>query len=258
MKIELTPEQAADKAAFRAFVDAEIFRQADRFDREESIPPALIRKIDRDSTASERTVITQRKLPVQQENALEREAYLVVIYGEDLGRRIALGENAIEAGRLSTIANGGLAAKAEEQAALIRGVLTILRQESDATALTRKLRDYLAGKLPDSQIAAQIGQWTSPAFRRNMSADPAPLLRKIACPVLALYAEKDLSTPVKLNLPAMRDALSGNKAAEVEQLPDLNLLFQTADVGIGREANWAEETMSPVVLERIAAWIARR
>jgi diguanylate cyclase (GGDEF)-like protein len=54
---------------------------------------------NRDSTASERTVITQRKLPVQQENALGREAYLVIIYGEDLGRRIALGETVIEAGR---------------------------------------------------------------------------------------------------------------------------------------------------------------
>lgn len=45
MKIELTPEQSTDKAAFRAFVDAEIFRHADQFDRQQSIPAALIRKI---------------------------------------------------------------------------------------------------------------------------------------------------------------------------------------------------------------------
>lgn len=45
MKIELTPEQSADKAAFRAFVDAEIFRHADQFDQQESIPSTLIRKI---------------------------------------------------------------------------------------------------------------------------------------------------------------------------------------------------------------------
>ncbi len=45
MKIELTSEQSADKAAFRAFVDEEIFHHADQFDRDESIPPALIRKI---------------------------------------------------------------------------------------------------------------------------------------------------------------------------------------------------------------------
>jgi hypothetical protein len=56
----------------------------------------------------------------------------------------------------------------------------------------------------------------------------------------------------------MRAALAENKAGEVEELPDLNLLFQTTDVGIGREANWAEETMSPAVLNKIADWIARQ
>lgn len=45
MKIELTPEQSADQAAFRAFVDAEIFPHADQFDRQESIPSTLIEKI---------------------------------------------------------------------------------------------------------------------------------------------------------------------------------------------------------------------
>jgi diguanylate cyclase (GGDEF)-like protein len=54
---------------------------------------------NRDSTASERTVITQRKLPIQAENSADRDAYLIIIYGDDLGRRIALGESTIEAGR---------------------------------------------------------------------------------------------------------------------------------------------------------------
>lgn len=48
MKIELTPEQSADQAAFRAFVDAEIFPHADQFDRQESIPSTLIEKIGKE------------------------------------------------------------------------------------------------------------------------------------------------------------------------------------------------------------------
>jgi hypothetical protein len=66
--------------------------------------------------------------------------------------------------------------------------------------------------------------------------------------------------PVELNLPAMRAALeaSGTKNFQVEKLADLNMLFQTADVGIGREANWTEETMAPVALKTITDWIARR
>jgi len=124
--------------------------------------------------------------------------------------------------------------------------------------LEKNLREYLAGKLPEPQIAAQMRQWTSPGYRTAMSYDPAPELKKIACPVLALYAEKDFSVPARLNVPAMRAALAGNKAGEVEELPDLNLLFQTADVGIGREANWAEETMSPAVLKKVADWVIRQ
>ncbi len=168
---------------------------------------------------------------------------------------IRAADNTVAAGRLNALANGGLPAKAEEQAALMNGILAIVLQESDPAALAGKLRAFLAGKLPPGQIEAQMRQWTSPEFRRSMSYDPALQCRKIASPVLALYAEKDLSVPADKNVPAMRAALAGNKAATVEELPDLNLIFQTADTGIGREANWAEETISPAVLQRITEWI---
>ena len=93
-------------------------------------------------------------------------------------------------------------------------VILVLRESEQAT-LERKLRDFLVGKLPDAQIAAQMRQWTSPAFRRAMSYDPAPELKKITCPVLAVYADKDFAVPAGLNVPAMRAALAGNKASEV-------------------------------------------
>ena len=166
--------------------------------------------------------------------------------------------NAVEGSRLSAEANGELRAKAEEQAELMRGVLTLVQQESDPAALERRLRETLAGKLPEPLIGAQMRQWTSAAYRRAMNYDPAAELKKIACPVLALYAEKDFSVPAKLNVPAMRAAIAGNPAGVVEEVPDVNLLFQTADVGIGREANWAEETMSPAVMRKIAEWVLRQ
>ena len=184
-----------------------------------------------------------------------RNAAFVVMLGAGA---IPLAENFVEGGRLSAEANGELYGKAEAQASLMRGVLTIVLRESDQAVLERKLREFLVGKFPESQIASQIRQWTSAALRTAMSYDPAPELKNITCPVLALYAEKDFSVPAKLNVPAMRAALAGNKTAEVEEFPDLNLLFQTADVGIGREANWAEETMSPAVLKKIADWVVRQ
>src|SRR5262249_58198 len=47
---------------------------------------------------SERTIITERKA-VPAGVPTERAAYLVVIYGADLGKRIPLGPGAVEAGR---------------------------------------------------------------------------------------------------------------------------------------------------------------
>jgi CubicO group peptidase (beta-lactamase class C family)/pimeloyl-ACP methyl ester carboxylesterase len=169
-------------------------------------------------------------------------------------------ENAVEATRLTAVGNGELYRKAEEQAAETRRIFSLLSDEKDTATLERSLREVLAGKVQEAQIAAQIRQWTSPAFRRTLTYDPSAALKKLSCPVLAVYAEKDLSVPLELNLPAMRAALasSGNRSFQVEALPDLNLLFQTADVGIGREANWVEETMSPVAMKRVAEWILQR
>src|SRR5579871_1020634 len=168
-------------------------------------------------------------------------------------------ENSVLASRLNAEGNGELYRKAEEQADETRKILSLIREESDPASLDRKLREFLAGKIPEAQMEGQIRQWTSPTFRRTLTYDPAAELKKLVCPVLALYAEKDLTVPAELNLPAMRAALeaSGTRKFKVEELPDLNLLFQTADVGIGREANWTEETISPVVLKRIADWLLK-
>jgi CubicO group peptidase (beta-lactamase class C family)/pimeloyl-ACP methyl ester carboxylesterase len=109
------------------------------------------------------------------------------------------------------------------------------------------------GELPrraEEQAAAQRKRLST--LKAN---DPAAELKKLACPVLALYGEKDLSTPAELNVPAMR---STNPNVTVEEVPDVNMLFQTADVGIGRETNWTEETMAPVVMKRIADWVMGR
>src|SRR5882757_5620125 len=53
-----------------------------------------------DRSYSERTIITERKLPVTGEGG-DEDAYLVVIYGDELGKRIPLGQDPIEAGRSS-------------------------------------------------------------------------------------------------------------------------------------------------------------
>src|SRR2546421_12610295 len=47
MKIELTPQQKSDQAAFRTFVQEEIIPEANRYDQEEYTPTELINKLAR-------------------------------------------------------------------------------------------------------------------------------------------------------------------------------------------------------------------
>src|SRR4029077_18983482 len=113
--------------------------------------------------------------------------------------------------------------------------------------LERKLRELLAGSGADEQVQAQIKQLLSPAFRRSLLDDPAIDLGGVSCAGLARFGEKDINTPAEQNVPAMKSILAaaGNKNSEVLELADLNSLLQTADTGLGREAFWAEETISP-------------
>jgi len=134
-----------------------------------------------------------------------------------------------------------------------RELLDLLMKEKDEVVLKRKFTELVG---PEAD--ATYRQMTSPWYRYFLSYDPAPALRKVSCPVLAIIGEKDTEVPASLNLPAIRKALEdgGNKHFEVAQLPGLNHLLQTARTGALSEYQQIEETISPSALERIATCIA--
>jgi hypothetical protein len=96
-------------------------------------------------------------------------------------------------------------------------------------------------------------------MRYFLTYDPATALGKLTCPVLAINGSLDLQVPPALNLPAIRKALEagGNKHDEVDELPGLNHLFQTAKTGSPAEYGEIEETISPVALDKMASWILK-
>ena len=51
---------------------------------------------------------------------------------------------------------------------------------------------------------------------------------------------------------------AGNPASIVEELPELNHLFQTATTGAVSEYDTIEETIAPQVLTRVADWLAEQ
>ena len=150
--------------------------------------------------------------------------------------------------------------EATKEAAHEREILTLGETEKDDAALEKELKAKMTAGESEAQIDAAIKVFKSPWFRYFITYDPATALRKVTCPVLAINGEKDTQVPPKQNLPAIQKALeeAGNKRFEVDELPGLNHLFQTAKTGAPAEYAQIEETISPVALDKMASWILKQ
>jgi len=167
-----------------------------------------------------------------------------------------------EQGRLISKAMGLSDEQVAEGSAIRERMISVVRAEKDPTVAAAKLKAMAAAnpKLKDTPAAvidAQINEINTGWFRFFFNYDPAPALRQVRCPVLAMIGSKDLQVPPDQNLPAIRAALAHNPDAEVEKLPNLNHLFQTAETGAPSEYGEIEETMSPLALDTMTAWIAK-
>jgi pimeloyl-ACP methyl ester carboxylesterase len=111
--------------------------------------------------------------------------------------------------------------------------------------------------ISDDYVDGQIKLVESKWFRRLLRYDPAPVLKQVRCPVLALNGEKDLQVAADENLEGIRRALNegGNARVEVVKLPGLNHLFQTAKTGAPSEYGQISETFAPAALEKVSSWI---
>jgi len=182
-------------------------------------------------------------------------AFVVMLAGPGVtGEQIMLKQAA-----LIMKANGASDAAIAANTDLQKQIFTILREE---TATPRIIERLGAIAVPGPKEASDrlVKQSSSPWMRYFALYDPAPALANVTCPVLALAGELDLQVPVDQNLPVIEAALKkgGNKDYSVVRLPGLNHLFQTCKTGTPGEYAQIEETMSPVALDTIAAWIRKR
>ena len=156
------------------------------------------------------------------------------------------------------LATGKSAADAAKTAANLRDMMHLVETEKDEAALQKELKEKMSAEVPEAQAGMEVSQFTSVWFRYFITYDPALALRQVKCPVLALNGSLDMQVLPSQNLPPIRQALAGNKRAEVDELPGLNHLFQTAKTGSPAEYAAIEETISPVALDKIATWILKQ
>jgi len=176
-------------------------------------------------------------------------AFIVLMAGSGV-----TGDLVVE-GQVASILKAGGAGQATIDAALQqqRRITEIVKTETDPNVAQKKLRDLGVAE-------AQLPTLTCAWYRFFITHDPQETLRKVRCPVLAVNGDLDTQVLAPVNLPAIEQALreGGNPDFTIQELPRLNHLFQTAQTGNLNEYAFLEETMSPVALETIAAWIQDR
>jgi len=131
-----------------------------------------------------------------------------------------------------------------------------------ANLINETLKNDTSTQIPNGltkkeYISMQVNQISSPWMQYFIKFNPATVLKKVKCPVLAVNGYKDLQVPPKENLTAIRNALKkgGNKKVTTKIFPNLNHLFQECETGLPSEYGTIEQTFSPIVLTEITKWI---
>ena len=117
-------------------------------------------------------------------------------------------------------------------------------------------------EISDADVSAEmkpvfkktLQQGNSPYLRHFLTLNPAALLPKIKCPVLALNGTKDTQVDCTQNLTTLEKGLS-NCRHDIKKVEGVNHLFQHCKTGIVMEYQQIEETMAPEVLGIITEWI---
>jgi fermentation-respiration switch protein FrsA (DUF1100 family) len=101
-----------------------------------------------------------------------------------------------------------------------------------------------------------VRQMQEPWMVRFMRLDPAPALRALRCPVLALFGERDLQVlPSQNEAPVAAALKEAGVPATVKSFPGLNHLFQPARRGTLDEYATIDVTCDPAVLALVGDWI---
>ena len=180
-------------------------------------------------------------------------AFVVMMAGIGVTGSEALKQQGVDVTRAAGGSEKDVARQTE-----IQGKMFAIYSEPITGEEKRKRMHDLLGTNP--QADGQIKAMESPTLRDLLAFDPGPVLRKISCPVLALNGSLDTQVSAKQNLPAIATALaqSGTKDWQITELPGLNHLFQTAKTGGIGEYSQIDETIAPLALRTVNAWLAER
>lgn len=182
--------------------------------------------------------------------------FLVLLAGPGVRGDKLLSLQSAAIGRAAGLSEPQLAAAAKINAEIYAAVLSAASPEAARTQVAAALQPLIdAGQMPADRAQAIIAQMTSPWMFSFIHSDPAPALRQVRVPVLAINGGLDLQVPAAENLPAIKAALADDADVTTLELPGLNHLLQKATTGAPDEYARIEETIDPSALTAITDWV---
>lgn len=206
--------------------------------------------------------------PMVAVDAPEAIAFIVLLAGPTIR-----GDELLQLqGAMILRANGASPADAAANSELQKRLFTILREEPDEKKAADRLEAEMKSsikKLPgvlrtsfesESSRKMQIAILDNAWMRYFLAYDPMPTLKKVRCPVLAVWGEKDLQVPPVENVPALKKEIPdwADRKFTLHVFPSLNHLFQTCATGSPQEYQQLEETFSPLALDATSDWILKQ
>jgi len=117
------------------------------------------------------------------------------------------------------------------------------------------------GTVSDSMVAAAVDgemeKMKSPWMKSFLVHDPAPVLQKVRCPVLALFGANDLQIAPEANAAPLERALrkGGNRDVTVRVIPRTNHVFQETDNGSPLLYGTLKKEFVPGFLDTVSTWV---
>ncbi|MES3025256.1 MAG: alpha/beta fold hydrolase [Pseudomonadota bacterium] len=166
--------------------------------------------------------------------------------------------------------HGANPAEVERLMAYVRGFYDVLMAHDEAAPRIAALKAFQQGQADGVMALVKKFKmdggslsldWAAKPFMiAALRSDPPADWRRVRSPVLLLNGSLDHQVPAKENLGGLVATLKagGNSKVESQVLPSLNHLFQTAKTGKEDEYGKIDETIAPIALKRIAAFVVKQ
>ncbi|MGH9475900.1 MAG: alpha/beta hydrolase family protein [Terriglobales bacterium] len=179
-------------------------------------------------------------------------AFVVMLAGPALPGSAIIVAQTVAANRVAGASPAALARIRVEETKFVDTV----KSAPDAAAVPAALRAAVNQKELPAAVLRAAAVASSPWYYEFLKLDPAPYLRQLRCPVLALDGSKDTQVPAAENIPALDAALANDPHATIVAMTGLNHVFQPAKTGALDEYASSPITFAPAALHRIEQWLA--